>query len=75
MTHSKKKGKKQSVCRPAVPVTFYWVSKEGIGTFTISNEVKGKVYLDNEYMTKAHTKRMLCKMIDSSILGEPPCGG
>jgi hypothetical protein len=63
--------KSKIVCYPSERIEFRWVSKEGFGTFQITNGVKGKIYLDNESMSKAHTKRMLCAMVDNAILGDP----
>lgn len=59
-------------CRPDSEVVFHW-GKPGIGfgtaTFYYSDHEFGemKLYCDNETMSKAFIKEMLCQMVDDSV--------
>lgn len=51
-------------------ITLSWCkSGVGFGEFTFYNK-KGKIYCNNETMSKEFIKEMLCKMVDDCILTE-----
>lgn len=50
------------------PFTVTWAMKDvGVGTFSFW-EKDGKVYCDNEGMSKEFIKKVLCEMVDQSTL-------
>lgn len=51
---------------------FNWTAKGiGFGTFTFYLDSSGRLRCDNEAMGRDFIKKMLCKMVDDSILVHP----
>lgn len=58
-------------CHPTHDVHVQWTAKGiGFGEFYFY-ENDGKLYCDNEAMSKDFIKRMLCQMVDDCILSDP----
>lgn len=69
-TASKKEAKALDLKYPQcnVPIFFQWSCKgKGFGEFVFYVK-NGKIYCGNEMMDKKFIKKMLCKMVDDSIL-------
>jgi len=61
-------------CNPAASymgAAFTWIGPRGFGEFHFYIDRKnGKVYCDNELMSKKFIKDLLCDMVDGCILTE-----
>lgn len=59
-------------CTPDRCTVFNWQAKSvGFGQFYFSTEKDGTVHCDNEGMSKAFIKRMLCQMVDNAVMSIP----